>query len=119
MQRTTLAERLVAVSTIFACQSGAYVLSWLKFAACSKGVETSYGVLMERFVAAVEEDYADTDFLVRHSSKAGALCDYGAACMSRIAGCRAPSCFFCDILHAVCSHAYQLLFVAPAACHLE
>ena len=34
-------------------------------AARSKGAESSYGVLMERFVAAVEEDYADTDFLVR------------------------------------------------------
>ena len=33
--------------------------------ACSMGAESSYGVLMERFMAAVEEDYADTDFLVR------------------------------------------------------
>ena len=31
------------------------------------GAESSYGVLMERFMAAVEEDYADTDFLVRFS----------------------------------------------------
>ena len=34
---------------------------------CSNGAETSYSVLMERFAAAVEEDYADTDFLVRSS----------------------------------------------------
>ena len=31
----------------------------------ARSAESSYGVLMERFVAAVEEDYADTDFLVR------------------------------------------------------
>ena len=38
---------------------------------CSNGAETSYNVLMERFVAAVEEDYADTEFLVRLPGTAG------------------------------------------------
>ena len=45
--------------------SGVLHMNWCACVARSKGGEPSYGVLMERFVAAVEEDYADIDFLVR------------------------------------------------------